>query len=212
VQTFCKLPPVFPPVLRYPPVRWTGWDSIDNDIMVGVKGWLATVAVVALLMGAFPITRNWRITSLGARIVIAALLWSAAIAFGLMGYIADFDVGHQAVLKAMSVPDWLVKLSRIRGTSPGWYYSGGTLALCAFAVTAVFVKRGGPRIFDSLLVVIGALSFVSWWNVGHYHFDHYIHIWEHYHYVIGGKYGPELRYSRLYQCTAVADIQDACRR
>ncbi len=64
------------------------------------------------------------------------------------------------------------------------------------------------RIRDVLLAFAGFVAFISWWNIGHYHFDHYIHIWEHYHYYIGAKYGPELRYSRIYECTAAADLDD----
>jgi hypothetical protein len=51
-------------------------------------------------------------------------------------------------------------------------------------------------------------ALASWWNLGHFHFDHYIHIWEHYHYYVGAKYGPELRFARLYECTAAADLAD----
>lgn len=58
------------------------------------------------------------------------------------------------------------------------------------------------------LAIIGLLSLSAWWNAGHFHFNHFIHIWEQYHYVIGAKYGPELRYTRLYECTAVADNED----
>ena len=64
------------------------------------------------------------------------------------------------------------------------------------------------RTRDWLLAILGILAFLSWWNLGHFHFDHYIHIWEHYHYYIGAKYGPELRYSRIYECTAAADLED----
>ncbi|MDD9935269.1 MAG: discoidin domain-containing protein [Myxococcales bacterium] len=65
---------------------------------------------------------------------------------------------------------------------------------------------------NTLLALIGCASFFSWWNLGHFHFDHYVHIWEHYHYFIGAKYGPELRYSHIYECTAQADIEDGLRR
>jgi hypothetical protein len=64
------------------------------------------------------------------------------------------------------------------------------------------------RIRDVSLATVGFIAFISWWNIGHFHFDHYIHMWEHYHNYIGAKYGPELRYSRLYECTAVADLED----
>lgn len=62
-----------------------------------------------------------------------------------------------------------------------------------------------PR--DIALGVLGALSLAAWWNFGHFHFGSYIHEWEHFHYHIGAKYAPEMRYTRLYQCVAVADTE-----
>jgi hypothetical protein len=35
---------------------------------------------------------------------------------------------------------------------------------------------------------------------------------EHYHYYLGAKYFPELEYTRLYQCTAVADVEAGLRQ
>ena len=64
---------------------------------------------------------------------------------------------------------------------------------------------------DLLLAMCGLLAFGSWWNLGHFHFDESVHNWEHYHYYIGAKYGPELRYTRLYECTAAADLSDGRR-
>ena len=80
--------------------------------------------------------------------------------------------------------------------------------------TCFWLWRGRPakhrRTRDAALAALGLVAFMSWWNLGHYHFDHHIHIWEHYHYYIGAKF-PELRYSRIYECTAVADMQDGLR-
>lgn len=64
------------------------------------------------------------------------------------------------------------------------------------------------RTRNALLALVGVFGFLSFWNIGHFHFDHYIHIWEHYHYYMGAKYAPELRFGRLYECTAAADIAD----
>ena len=72
-------------------------------------------------------------------------------------------------------------------------------------------RRRLRRAYNVLLGLIGLISLASWWNLGHFHFDHYIHIWEHYHYYMGAKYGPELRFSRLYECTAAADLADGRR-
>jgi hypothetical protein len=92
---------------------------------------------------------------------------------------------------------------------------GITAALGTLLLLWYWLARKRPQKFrrtrDVSLAFLGLFSFFSWWNLGHFHFDHYIHIWEHYHYYIGAKYGPELRYSRLYVCTAVADMEDGLR-
>src|SRR5690606_17570740 len=35
----------------------------------------------------------------------------------------------------------------------------------------------------------------------------FVHVWEHYHYYMGAKYFPELRYTRLYECSAIAEAE-----
>jgi len=60
---------------------------------------------------------------------------------------------------------------------------------------------------DRLLALLGAMAFLAWWNFGLFHFPAYIQVHEHYHYYLGAKYFPELGYTRLYQCTAVADVE-----
>lgn len=67
------------------------------------------------------------------------------------------------------------------------------------------------RTRNTALALVGVFGFLSFWNLGHFHFDHYIHIWEHYHYYVGAKYAPELRFGRLYECTAAADMADGLR-
>ncbi|MCG8553691.1 MAG: discoidin domain-containing protein [Proteobacteria bacterium] len=85
---------------------------------------------------------------------------------------------------------------------------GGLLLLWTFLLH----RRGRPhylkKLRDGLLAGFGIFSFLLFWNLGHFHYDHYIHIWEHYHYYVGAKYAPELGYSRLYECTTAADIAD----
>ena len=92
----------------------------------------------------------------------------------------------------------------------GWAAGIGTLILLGLLIIPVAWRK--TRIgFDVGLALCGLFAFASWWNLLHFHFDHYEHIWEHYHYYMGAKYGPELRYSRLYECTAAADMQDGLR-
>jgi hypothetical protein len=137
LRAYCKQPKPWPPALILPPTLSLhmvltdpvqAWKTIDNPIMVQIKGVVAAFSTVVLL------------------------------AFALLA--------------------WRNKTHVLRRTR------------------------------NALLAALGLFSFFSFWNLGHYHFDHYIHIWEHYHYYVGAKYGPELRFSRLYECTAAADMAD----
>jgi hypothetical protein len=92
----------------------------------------------------------------------------------------------------------------------GWAAAAGTLILIGLWAVKPTARKT-RRALDVALALVGIFGFFSWWNLGHFHFDHYVHIWEHYHYYMGAKYGPELRYSRLYECTAAADLEDGLR-
>src|SRR5262249_5183745 len=47
-------------------------------------------------------------------------------------------------------------------------------------------RRGTPnahkKLRDRMLAGMGVFALLCWWNLGHFHFDNYLHIWEHYHY------------------------------
>ncbi len=62
-----------------------------------------------------------------------------------------------------------------------------------------------PR--DRLLMALGLLGAIAYPNWGQLHFGNFIHTWDTYHYYVGSKYFPELGYDRLYECTAVADLE-----
>jgi hypothetical protein len=197
VRAYCKLPAVFPPALRMPPKKY-GWDAIDNDGMVIVKGVVALIAAIWLAGAFWRRFYDLRINKRAIRFTIVGILTLKAIVLAWLGRMVDNDHG----------PADLLKWAKVHGSAPGFYYSAAIVFALALVVLALSIRKQGPRVFDTGLAMIGLLTFFSWWNLGHYHFDHYIHIWEHYHYIMGAKYGPELRYARLYQCTAVADIQD----
>jgi len=56
--------------------------------------------------------------------------------------------------------------------------------------------------------LLGVLGVAGWFNFGGFHGGtNFIHVWEHYHYFMGSKYFPELRYARLYECSAVAEAE-----
>jgi hypothetical protein len=63
----------------------------------------------------------------------------------------------------------------------------------------------GPR--DLVLIALAMLGALAWWNFFQFHYPHWVHVSDTFHYYIGSKYFPELGYTRLYACTAVADAE-----
>ncbi|WP_373044383.1 hypothetical protein [Vulgatibacter sp.] len=57
------------------------------------------------------------------------------------------------------------------------------------------------------IAFLGLLGVFGWFNYGKFHSGTFVHVWEHYHYYIGAKYFPELRYARLYECSAIAETE-----
>jgi hypothetical protein len=64
--------------------------------------------------------------------------------------------------------------------------------------------RRGPAVALVLLATLGGLA---WWNFMQFHYLHYTHVSDTFHYYVGSKYFDELGYSRLYACTAIADAE-----
>ena len=82
---------------------------------------------------------------------------------------------------------------------------------CALLIWSVIVRRlGRPRMHrrlrDALLGTLAALSALCWSNFFQFHYSQYFHPSDLYHYYVGAKYFPELGYTKLYECTAAADI------
>ena len=267
LQALCKVPAVFPPKLKLPPKKY-GWDAIDNDVMVNIKGVISLVAAALMIATFWRRFAQARIRAIGWRSVLIGFFgvltllsaWFGGLAdtgttpadivkwartdhspgafYAGAGLLAVLAIGAavtfrikraQPLMAAVLISClvlgsalllWLgaiaangsglvtlVKWTKDHGSAPGFYYTSVLLFSIGMAVGFLSLRAEGPRLFDTTLAIIGVFCFYAWWNIGHYHFDHYIHIWEHYHYIMGAKY-PELRYRRLYQCTAVADIQD----
>ncbi len=61
------------------------------------------------------------------------------------------------------------------------------------------------RAWDVGLLVLGIVAAACWWNLFRFNYPMFGHPSETFHYYIGSKYFPELGYTRLYQCTALAD-------
>jgi hypothetical protein len=64
---------------------------------------------------------------------------------------------------------------------------------------------------DRLLLVLGVGGAMAYCNFGHLHFGNFIHTWDTYHYYMGAKYFPEVKYDLLYDCAAVADSESGLR-
>lgn len=89
------------------------------------------------------------------------------------------------------------------------WLSGGrfTVALLGCLVLLYGYFRR-DKYFDAALIVLAVVGFGSFYNYGRFHAGRFTHIWDSYHYFIGGKYFEELGYTRLYECTAVAEAED----
>jgi hypothetical protein len=68
--------------------------------------------------------------------------------------------------------------------------------------------RFGRKVRDRLLMVLGGVSLLTYFNFGFFHFPNFVHDWEWTHYYVGSKYFKELSYDRLYECIAIADHED----
>ena len=86
----------------------------------------------------------------------------------------------------------------------------GTLLLGFIALQRGRGRQPG-RAADALLCALGALAAACWWNLGSFHHPGFGHASETYHYLVGSKYFPELRYRDLYRCTALADAESGRR-
>ncbi len=65
------------------------------------------------------------------------------------------------------------------------------------------------KLRDAALAVLGMVALAGWWNFGKFHFvGGYLHYHEFFHYYLGSKYFPELGYTGLYDCVAVADAEE----
>jgi len=96
---------------------------------------------------------------------------------------------------------------RLVGIIKGAIALSGAMVLGWGALPSRYRSPRLSRLADILLAVLGIAGAISWWNFGLFHFPAYVHMHEQYHYYIGSKYFPELGYTRLYQCTAVADAE-----
>jgi len=95
----------------------------------------------------------------------------------------------------------------------------GNALKIAFAVALMGLMVWGWQLEDSgqrrkwrrarrfAIGFLGVMGVYGWFNYGKFHSGNFVHVWEHYHYYVGAKYFPELRYARLYECSAIAEVE-----
>ncbi len=82
-----------------------------------------------------------------------------------------------------------------------------------FILERVLAKRGTPaprRVMMGLWITMAALAFGSYYGFGNpnVRYDQYYHRHEFFHYYLGAKYTKALGYERLYECAAVAEMDN----
>ncbi|HEX2202191.1 MAG TPA: hypothetical protein VHG91_02780 [Longimicrobium sp.] len=90
------------------------------------------------------------------------------------------------------------------------YLANGAIAAAAVACVLYDRRRtrsGRPvktRWRRRVGVALGAAAVAAYFAGAVYSFRGLVHLWDQYHYFVGGKYFPELGYDGLYRCAAVA--------
>lgn len=85
--------------------------------------------------------------------------------------------------------------------------AGAALLLLGWRLDRAGVPGAGRRARDAALIATAALALLAWTRFDPRALWSDLHIWEFYHHFLGAKYFPELEYTRLYQCTLVADVE-----
>lgn len=81
----------------------------------------------------------------------------------------------------------------------------------ALLVAGIWMRRrpalapGWRRAWDLALALLGLAGALCWTNLLQFNFPGFGHPSETFHYYLGAKYFPELGYTRLYRCVAVAE-------
>jgi hypothetical protein len=107
--------------------------------------------------------------------------------------------------------EWLVR-DKFEDLSYGFAIALA-LGTAALLIVEVFARRAGFRIPKKVvagvgitITLLGFLSYFGFFNPN-VRYAKYYHRHEFFHYYLGSKYSKELGYSRLYECTAVAEVE-----
>lgn len=95
----------------------------------------------------------------------------------------------------------------IASAKAGLALVGAALLLLGWHLDRGGASGPGRRARDAALVATAVLSLLAWTRFDPSRLWSDLHIWEFYHHFLGAKYFPELGYTRLYDCTVVADVE-----
>ncbi len=87
--------------------------------------------------------------------------------------------------------------------------AGLALVLLTWRLAATSMPAPRLRRWRFLLGVTALLAALSFWNFLNFrYYGGVVHLWDAYHYYVGAKYFPEIGYSSLYECSALAEADD----
>jgi hypothetical protein len=224
---YCQPPFPFPPAFRVAEAPlaavttrpWYKLDWWEDHASARFEMVLALFGLLVLAWGVWnqKTGKDFQVTAAGPRwtaalsiliyaAITAALLstnwvpwWSPFIMFWLS---AEFTLLVTPLPKRVSTPlRWIVATVRARKTA-----ADKTAPAPVGTDGKAFTPAGHVR--RQLLVLVGVLSFLAYFNFGAFHFGNYTHYWDTYHYYVGSKYFKEMSFDRLYDCASVADSED----
>ena len=168
-------------------LAWGYWhDKTGKDLEISARGPKLTCAISLLIYAAI---------TLALMSTVWVPNWSPFVMFWLA---SEFTLLVTPFSGRVFTPlRWLLRQDFLRRASPRG--ASGTEA-------KAFTPAGHVR--RQLLVLVGVLSFLAYWNFGAFHFGNYTHYWDTYHYYVGSKYFKEMSFDRLYDCASVADSED----
>lgn len=217
---YCQVPLPFPPVMKQSqaplaPVvvrPWYKFDWWEDHASARTEMVLALVGMLLLAWG-YGVSKTGRDVALFA----AAPKLTALLSFAI--YLALFLVLRYGTTWVQTwVPFLVLYLSceftllvsplfpglstPLRALNRRWQQRKG-----APAVPPPPARSVAEIVRRQLLVLVGVLSFMAYWNFGAFHFGNYVHYWDSYHYYVGTKYFKELSYDLLYECSSIADSE-----
>ena len=136
---------------------------------------------------------------------LAATFWLASLALGNVAFAAE----------PVAPPDEWLSPDQVKTIKLVLPACGAALLLWGLALRRVGRADSFRRLRDGLLLLLGVLAGLSWWNFFEFHHIRdpgpiqqvrHAHLRDAFHYYVGAKYFRELGYTRLYECVAIADL------